>query len=87
MSAKAIVEEITELVEPVLDEKGFELVLLEYRREGREMVLRLYVDKEGGLPSTTVPKSVVKSAYCLKLKIQYLALTGSRCPRPGSIAL
>lgn len=49
MSGKAIVERITELVEPVLDEKGFELVLLEYRREGREMVLRLFVDREGGI--------------------------------------
>jgi ribosome maturation factor RimP len=49
MSGRAIVARITELVEPILVEKGFELVLLEYRREERDMVLRLFVDKEGGI--------------------------------------
>lgn len=49
MSGKAIIDKITELVEPVIIEKGFELVLLEYRREERDMVLRLYVDKDGGI--------------------------------------
>lgn len=49
MSGRTIIDKITELVEPVLIEKGFELVLLEYRREMRDMVLRLFVDKEGGI--------------------------------------
>jgi len=49
MSGRAIIDRISELVEPVLAEKGFELVLLEYRREERDMVLRLFVDKEGGI--------------------------------------
>ena len=49
MSGRTVIDRITELVEPILDEKGFELVLLEYRREERDMVLRLFVDKEGGI--------------------------------------
>ncbi len=49
MSGRTIIDRITELVEPILVEKGFELVLLEYRREERDMVLRLFVDKEGGV--------------------------------------
>jgi ribosome maturation factor RimP len=49
MSGKAIIDRIAKLVEPILTEKGFELVLVEYRREERDMVLRLYVDKEGGI--------------------------------------
>ena len=49
MSGKAIVERVTELVEPVLEDKSFELVLVEYRREGRDMVLRLFIDKDGGI--------------------------------------
>ena len=49
MSGRAVVDRVTELVEPVLEENGFELVLLEYRREGRDMVLRLFIDKEGGI--------------------------------------
>ncbi|OEU58105.1 MAG: ribosome maturation factor [Desulfuromonadales bacterium C00003096] len=49
MSGSTIIDKISKLVEPVLAEKGFELVLLEYRREERDMVLRLFVDKEGGV--------------------------------------
>lgn len=38
-----------ELAEHLLASLGMELVELEYKREGRDMVLRLYVDKEGGI--------------------------------------
>ncbi len=49
MAGGAIVDRVTELIVPVLEDKGLELVLVEYRREGRDMVLRLYIDKEGGI--------------------------------------
>lgn len=49
MSGKTVADKVAELIVPVLDEMGFELVLLEYRREGRDMVLRLFIDKEGGI--------------------------------------
>jgi len=36
-------------VEPILDQKGMELVDIEYRRERGRWVLRLFIDKEGGI--------------------------------------
>ncbi|MGH7898692.1 MAG: ribosome maturation factor RimP, partial [Candidatus Binatia bacterium] len=38
-----------ELVEPVLMERGLELVDVEQRAEGRGQVVRLLVDREGGV--------------------------------------
>ncbi len=40
---------ITELALPLLDSLGLELVELEYRKEGQGMVLRLFIDKPGGV--------------------------------------
>jgi ribosome maturation factor RimP len=37
------------IVEPVLEQEHFELVDIEYRREKSGWVLRLYVDREGGV--------------------------------------
>ncbi len=44
-----VVSKVTELAEPLLASLGMELVEVEYRREGREMVLRLFIDREGGV--------------------------------------
>ncbi len=41
--------QISELALPILDSLGMELVELEYRKEGQGMVLRLYIDKPGGV--------------------------------------
>jgi len=38
-----------EIAGPLLSSLGIELVDLEYRREGRMMVLRLFIDREGGV--------------------------------------
>lgn len=40
---------VTELSGPLLTALGLELVDCEYKREGRAMVLRLFIDREGGL--------------------------------------
>lgn len=40
---------VSELAGPMLAVQGLELVELEYRREGRDMILRLFVDKDGGI--------------------------------------
>jgi ribosome maturation factor RimP len=44
-----ITEKIERLVQPLLDDLGFELVDLEYKSEGRGWMLRFYLDKEGGI--------------------------------------
>jgi ribosome maturation factor RimP len=44
-----ITGKITDLAESVLDDLGFELVDVEYLSEHGRWVLRIYVDKEGGV--------------------------------------
>jgi ribosome maturation factor RimP len=46
---QGIKERVSVLVSPILADLGMELVDLEYRREGHGWVLRLYIDKEGGV--------------------------------------
>ncbi len=41
--------QVTALVEPVLDELGFELVDVEYLGAGGRRVLRIYMDRPGGV--------------------------------------
>ena len=40
---------IQQLVESVCESEGIELVLLEYRRESGGLILRIYIDKPGGV--------------------------------------
>jgi ribosome maturation factor RimP len=50
MSKAGIYEEKTEaLIMPILDEMNFELVDVEYVKEGSTYYLRAYIDKEGGI--------------------------------------
>jgi ribosome maturation factor RimP len=42
-------ERLRAVTDPVLRGEGYELVDLEYRREGRGWVLRIFVDKPGGV--------------------------------------
>lgn len=49
MSSVSLVDKVSDLVEPILNEFGMELVDLEYRREGRDWFLRLFIDKPGGV--------------------------------------
>lgn len=44
-----VVSAIESLLAPILADFGIELVELEYRREGRGMLLRLFIDKPGGV--------------------------------------
>ena len=45
----SITTKVSELVEPILDELGYELVDVEYASDRGRWVLRLYVDKEAGV--------------------------------------
>jgi len=48
--AKRKVEDIVyELAKPVTDRYNFEIVEVEYKKEGPDWYLRLYIDKEGGI--------------------------------------
>lgn len=38
-----------DLLVPILESNGFELVDVEYVKEGRDYYLRVYIDKEGGI--------------------------------------
>ncbi len=46
---KRIAKEVQELTEPIITASGMELVDVEFRREAVGMVLRLTIDKEGGV--------------------------------------
>ncbi|MGP0566384.1 ribosome maturation factor RimP [Nitrospina sp. 32_T5] len=49
MSKGSIPQAVESLVEPVILAQGLELVDVEYRREGRNWILRIYIDKPGGV--------------------------------------
>jgi ribosome maturation factor RimP len=46
---KEIVDQVRSMVDPILLNEGMELVDIEYRRESKGWVLRLTLDKEGGV--------------------------------------
>ena len=43
------VETVTKLVTPILEEQNFELVEVEFVKEGKNWFLRVFIDKEGGI--------------------------------------
>ena len=49
MLEEEIVDRVRVILEAILLDEGMELVDIEYRRESRGWVLRLYLDKEGGI--------------------------------------
>lgn len=49
MKIGGVISQVRGLVEPILDQKGMELVDIEYRMERGRWVLRLFIDKEGGV--------------------------------------
>ncbi len=74
------VQRTEELVKPILDEFGFELYDVELIREGGGQVLRVYIDKEGGITSDDTAdvcrklsdkideeKNFIKEAYMLEV--------------------
>lgn len=49
MAQQDVATRVAGIVEGVAAPLGVELVDVEYKREGRQMVLRLFLDKEGGI--------------------------------------
>lgn len=48
MQTKDIISKVTQYVMPIIEENNFDLVEVEFIKEGTNYYLRLYVDKEGG---------------------------------------
>jgi len=49
MSQNSLVDKVTVLAGPLIEALGLELVEIEYSRVGRSMVLRIFIDKPGGV--------------------------------------
>jgi ribosome maturation factor RimP len=49
MVEREILDRVRAMVDPILLNEGMELVDTEYRRESKGWILRLYLDKEGGI--------------------------------------
>jgi len=49
MAQMTVAERVAAIAEPLLASLGLELVELEYKRFGRSMVLRLFIDRPGGV--------------------------------------
>lgn len=44
-----ICERVSAIAQPILEALGLELVEIEFKRSGREAILRLFIDREGGV--------------------------------------
>jgi ribosome maturation factor RimP len=44
-----VTKQVSDLIEPILDELGFQLVDVEYLTDRGRWVLRLYIDRDGGV--------------------------------------
>ncbi len=49
MSTQSVVETVTALVKPILDDHHFYLTDVEFVKEGGGWYLRVYIDKPGGI--------------------------------------
>ncbi|WP_054738684.1 ribosome maturation factor RimP [Cellulosilyticum ruminicola] len=79
MNKKQLVETVEGYLEPILAELNYELVDVEYVKEGPDYYLRIYIDKEGGiniedcrLTSRAIEevldeKDIIRDAYILEV--------------------
>ncbi|AZT90185.1 ribosome maturation factor RimP [Caldicellulosiruptor changbaiensis] len=44
-----VTKRVEELVKPILEKYGFDLVAIEFKKEGKNHFLRVYIDKPGGI--------------------------------------
>ncbi|MGE5629845.1 MAG: ribosome maturation factor RimP [Caulobacteraceae bacterium] len=49
MTKRKVEDVVYKLAKPVIDRYNFELVEIEYKKEGADWYLRIYIDKEGGI--------------------------------------
>ena len=70
---KKIVGQVTDLLEPLFSAEGMELICVEYQREAGGRILRLYIDRPGGV---TLDDCVYISRQSNDLLDLYLENTG-----------
>lgn len=49
MGKARVAQSVIDLIEPILLANGIELVDVEFKKEGKNWVLRIFIDKEGGV--------------------------------------
>ena len=49
MFDEKIIDNVSQILNSLLGEKGLELFDIQYRREGRGKILRIFIDKQGGV--------------------------------------
>ncbi len=49
MGKVPVAQSVTELIEPALQADGLDLVDVEFKKEGKNWVLRIFIDKDGGV--------------------------------------
>lgn len=49
VNEKKVIRQVWELAEPLCESEGLELIQVEYQRESAGRILRLYIDKPGGI--------------------------------------
>ncbi len=49
MSQQTLIEQLSAVIVPILESMSMELVDLEYKHEGRDWFLRIFIDKDGGV--------------------------------------
>src|SRR5699024_1844831 len=76
---KEIIEKVIDIAEPILEQHELSLFDVEYVKEGNDMFLRVYIDKEGGVDLTDCSlvseelserldeEDPIKSAYMLEV--------------------
>ena len=72
------------LIRPVIEGSGLELVDVAFRRESGRRILRVVVDREGGVDVDTIAELAEKVSRRLDVEGFARARTRSRCRRPGS---
>jgi len=70
-------EELIKLLEPVVEQLGFELADIEVRLGGQDGLLRLYIDKDGGIDVED----------CQSVSRQVSAILDVEDPLPGNYTL
>lgn len=79
----SVVETVTEMVTPILDEQNFELVEVEFVKEGKSWFLRVFIDKEGGIDieeCAFVSEKLSEKLDAKEIQIRFLKLISWRYP-------